>query len=223
MKQSERLFNIAKIYDDLEHAVRYFNCENSNSIRDKISHKQFLAVFSGLDFDFDFFKNSRPFALDIGCSSGRYTKGLQDRGMYAIGTDAAIVPLKYAFERIDAKFVRASATDLPFKKESFDLIICIELLHHFEDDVLEKVFKEVSEIVKPEGIFIFDIKNKLNPMLRYKYKKEDSIEFTLKARTTSWMIRLAEKHGFETIKKKSILFPVSLFAPYLIIFTRKIR
>ena len=143
--------------------------------------------------------------------------------MDAVGIDTVIIPLKYACERVDATFIRASATNLPFKKKSFDLVICIELLHHFEDEVLERVLEEISAVIKAGGYFIFDVKNKMNPIMWYKYKKEDSVEFTLKARTIREMTKHIEKYGFEVIKKKGILFPITLFAPYVVVFARKSR
>jgi ubiquinone/menaquinone biosynthesis C-methylase UbiE len=219
-KMKERVSHIARHYDDIEHAERYFSCVESESMRDRISHKQFLTVLSNLDFDFP---SSKPVALDIGCSSGRYVRGLKNKEFEAVGIDTAIIPLKYASERVDAKFIGASATDLPFKKESFDLVICIELLHHFEDEVFEKILEEISYVLKHGGIFVFDVKNKTNPVIWYKYKKQDRVEFTLKARTIRKMAELAEKHGFEVIKKKGILFPIALVAPYVVVFGRKVR
>ena len=217
-KMEERISHIARHYDDIEHAECYFSCVGSKNMRDRISHKQFLTVLSNLDFDVP---SNKPVALDIGCSSGRYVRGLKNKGMDAVGIDTAIIPLKYASERVDAKFIGASATDLPFKKESFDLVICVELLHHFEDEVLEKVLEEISEVIKPGGIFIFDVKNKMNPVMWYKYKKENSVEFTLKARTNREMAKFVERHDFEVIKKKGILFPITLFAPYVVVWGRR--
>jgi len=217
-KMEKRVSHIARHYNNVEHAERYFSCDNPQSMRDRISYKQFLTVFSNLDFDFP---SNKPVGLDIGCSSGKYTMGLLNKGIDAIGIDTAIIPLKYASERVDAKFIGASATDLPFKKESFDLVICIELLHHFEDEVLEKVLEEISQVLKHGGLFVFDVKNKLNPVMWYRYKKENSVKFTLRARTNREIAKLVEKHGFEVIKKKGILFPIALFAPFVIVFGRK--
>ncbi|MEA1956810.1 MAG: class I SAM-dependent methyltransferase [Euryarchaeota archaeon] len=218
MKKDERILHIAKGYNNISSAERYFYCEKSKNMRDRISHKQFLTVFRNLNFDSP---GNKTVALDAGCSSGRYMVGLKNKGFDAVGLDTAIIPLKYASERVDEKFIRASATDLPFKKDSFDLVICIELLHHFEDKVLENVLEEISDIIKSGGIFVFDVKNKRNPVMWYKYKKEDNVEFTLKARTNREMRKLVEKYGFEVIKKKGILFPITLFAPYVVVFGRK--
>ena len=220
MKQDKRISHIAKAYDSISSAERYFSCEDSKNMRDMILHKQFLTVSSNLNFDE--LPSNKPVALDIGCNSGRYAMGLKDKEFEAVGIDTAIIPLKYASERVDGKFIRGSATNLPFKKESFDLVICIELLHHFEDEVLERVFEEISDIIKPKGIFIFDVKNKLNPVIWYRYKNENSVEFTLKARTNREMAKHIENHGFEVIKKKGILFPITMFAPYVVVFGRKV-
>ena len=218
MKRDERISHVAKEYDNAECAQRYFSREKSRNMREKISHKQFLTLFSNLDFDFP---SNKPVALDIGCSSGRYTMGLKNKGFDAVGIDTAIIPLKYATERIDGMFIRASVTELPFKKAGFDLVICIELLHHFEDDILEEVLEEISEVVKPEGIFVFDVKNKLNPFVWKRYKKRNGVRITLKCRTVRMMTKNLEKMGFEVMKKKGISFPVTLFAPYVIVFARK--
>jgi ubiquinone/menaquinone biosynthesis C-methylase UbiE len=214
----ERILNIARHYNNIEHAERNFSCENSKNMRDTISHKQFLTVFTNLDFELP---SDKPVALDIGCSSGRYVVGLKDKKFEAVGMDTAIIPLKYASERIDATFIRASVTDLPFKKETFDLVICIELLHHFSEEVLEGVLTQISKVTKADGIFVFDIKNKLNLPLRYRYKKRDTVEFPKTARTIHNMEKLVKEAGFEIIKKEGILFPITLFAPYVIFFGRK--
>lgn len=219
MKQDERVSHIAKHYDSINAAERFSRSSPPANISDRIRDKEFQTTFSNLDLDE--LSSNKPKALDIGIGGGRYTMYLTNNGIETVGIDTGINPLKYASERVDANFIRASATDLPFKKESFELVICIELLHHFEDEILEKVLEEISDVIKRGGIFVFDVKNKRNPVLWYEYKKENSIEFTLKVRTTREMIKLVENHGFEVIKKKGILFPLTLFAPFVIVFGRR--
>lgn len=112
--ERERVSYIAKAYDNINSAERRFGHNTSKNMRDRISYKQFTTVLSNLYYSD--FPSNRLVALDIGCSSGRYVMGLKNKGFDAIGIDTAIIPLKYATERIDSKFIRASATDLPFKK-----------------------------------------------------------------------------------------------------------
>ena len=219
MKQDKRISYIAKAYDNTYEAERFSRNSPPASMFDKIRDEEFLTVFSNLNLDE--FPSNKSKALDIGVGGGRYTMYLTNNGIETVGMDTAIIPLKYASERVDAKFVRASATDLVFKKDSFDLVICIGLLHHFEDEVLERALDEISDVVKPGGIFVFDVKNKMNPVVWYNYKKENNIKFTLKVRTTREMIKLVENRGFEVIKKVGILFPITLFAPFVVVFGRK--
>lgn len=219
MKQDEKISHIAKAYDNINAAERFSRNRPPASMFDKIRDEEFQTTFSNLNFD-ELLSN-RPKALDIGIGGGRYIRYLTNSGIETVEIDTGVNPLKYASERVDAKFIRASATDLSFKKDCFDLVICIELLHHFEDEVLERALEEISSVIKPGGIFVFDVKNKINPVLWYKYKKENSVEFTLKARTTKQMRKLVERHSFEVIKKKGILFPITLFAPFVIVFARR--
>lgn len=215
MSEQRRILNIVKNYDTLAWAEHYAKAQTSN----KIHNKEFLTFFTNLDYDF----HDKKRALDIGCSGGRYTAALISKSIDAVGIDTAIKPLLYASKRIhDAHFTCASATDLPFKNETFDLVICIELFHHFTDEVLKKSLKHIGEVTKPQGIFVFDVKNKLNPVIGYLYKKNDSISTTYRCRTVYQMSKLIEKNGFKIIEKKSI-FPnlPALFAPIVIVFARK--
>jgi len=213
-KSQKRVENIAKAYDSIEAAECYFS-SGVNRLYD-LQFKTVVSILKSLHIP-----NQGTKALDIGCSGGRYTNTLVSMGMDAIGIDTGIKPLIYASKKLDASFIRANVIKLPFKEKRFGLILCINLLHHFEDEALEEVLEEISNVIKPGGIFIFDVKNKMNPIMWYKYKKEDSVEFTLKARTIREMTKHIEKYGFEVIKKKGILFPIALFAPFVVVFTRK--
>lgn len=215
----KRLLNIAKHYDNVEHAERFFRCGPPANISDKIWDKEFQTVFSNLDFNA--LPSKKPIALDIGVGGGRYTVYLTNSDIRAVGIDTGINPLSYASKRIDASFIRASVTDLPFKEETFDLIICIELIHHFSDVVLARVLTQISRVTKVGGIFAFDIKNKLNFPLWYRYKKRDTVEFSKKVRTIHKMEKLVKTAGFKIMKEEGIFFPIALFAPFVVCFARK--
>ena len=221
MKDNEqkRVEYIAKAYDSVNAAERFSRNSPPANMFDRIRDKEFQTTFSNLNLGK--LPSNKPTALDIGIGGGRYTMYLVNNGIDTTGIDTGIHPLKYASEQVDAKFIRASVTDLPFKKASFDLVVCIELLHHFEDEVFERVLEGISDVIKPGGIFVFDVKNKINPVMWYMYKKENNVKFTLKARTTREMIKFVEKCGFEVIKKKGILFPIAMFAPFVVAFAKK--
>jgi 2-polyprenyl-3-methyl-5-hydroxy-6-metoxy-1,4-benzoquinol methylase len=220
MVANDRLSCISRHYDSERTAIRYYEQENRKTLRQVVSEKQLSIVASDLNsMSFE----SDPLGLDIGCSSGKYLKKMKIKGFASIGIDTAIIPLKYAKKRVDAELVQASATNLPFKRNMFDVVICIELLHHFTDEILENVLEDISYIIKPGGLFIFDLKNRNNPFLAHVYKEKDSTQFTLKARSMNEIRRSVTRYGFKIIKTKSIMFPILSLAPYIIIFGKKVN
>lgn len=63
--------------------------------------------------------------------------------------------------RKNPKIVQCDAGNLPFKKNSFDLVFCLDSLHHLDP---KKVLKEFRRILRPKGSLILTEKNYLNPM-----------------------------------------------------------
>ncbi len=161
-------------------------------------------------------------ALDIGCSGGRYIQLLLMNNFKPYGIDTSKVALNYANSIFQekAEFINASATDLPFKENAFDAVLCIELLHHLDDGNMEKSIKSISTLIKPGGIFICDVRNSLNPILWYSYRKRDGKYFTLKTRSLFKMIEILKKNDFRVFHEESLFSPITLFAPYVIFFCK---
>jgi hypothetical protein len=62
--------------------------------------------------------------------------------------------------------------NMDFKEKSFNLILVVELLHYFLDDVARDVFVDILTLIKDSWVVIFDMKNKLNLyLLWYVYKR----------------------------------------------------
>ena len=51
--------------------------------------------------------------------------------------------------------VKADILDLPFKDNSFDVVLCNHVLEHIEDD--KKAMKELYRVLKPNGFGIFQV------------------------------------------------------------------
>ena len=97
--------------------------------------------------------------LDFGCGSGSNSLLLARRGAIVCGIDISHDLLSIARRRLDrsavplrARFVAASAHDLPLADKSFDLVFGIAILHHLD---LDLVSKEVHRVLKPGGRAIF--------------------------------------------------------------------
>lgn len=67
--------------------------------------------------------------LDAGVGTGRFAKPLQDNGFEVFGIDIAKKMMSKAVEKRVNNLFRADACFIPFKNESFDVTVCIGLLH----------------------------------------------------------------------------------------------
>jgi len=104
--------------------------------------------------------------LEIGCGRGFYLKTLIE-----IFPDLKItgIDLKEEYLSTAKKFInnekiellKADATKLPFKNETFDRIIASEILEHIIDD--QKAISEIFRVLKPEGLVMITVPNKNYP------------------------------------------------------------
>ncbi len=110
--------------------------------------------------------------LDVGCGTGRMVKYFNDKGFKSFGCDIYDDALKAA-RRINKKnsIVKASATKLPFKKDSFDIIISISVIEHLTPHEAEKFIKEARRVLKPEGFIFLVTPNYATPIRLIQGKK----------------------------------------------------
>lgn len=92
--------------------------------------------------------------LDLGCGTGLLAKFLSRRDL--VGIDLSFKMLKVAKKR--CKVVQADMDHLPFRDSIFDLVFSftsLQNLPHFKVAI-----REVSRVLKKNGIFIFTVLNK---------------------------------------------------------------
>jgi SAM-dependent methyltransferase len=63
------------------------------------------------------------------------------------GIDLSELPLSFSRKRGHQRVMRASATELPFESESFDLVTALDIVEHLDDDV--KGLAEIRRVLKP--------------------------------------------------------------------------
>lgn len=109
--------------------------------------------------------------LDIGSATGSYVKKFSSEGFNVVGID------KFDFMRRDYSMVLADMEDLPFKKESFDLIYSIgnTMVHAKNRGAFSKIISDCISLLKPNGKFIFQILN-YDMILGENIKKLSTIE-----------------------------------------------
>ena len=84
--------------------------------------------------------------LDVGCGTGATMDHLKRYGM-PHGIDLSELPLKFSRRRGHQRTLRASATELPFESESFDLVTALDVIEHLDDDA--QGLSEIRRVLKP--------------------------------------------------------------------------
>ena len=95
--------------------------------------------------------------LDFGCGTGIYAKLLTKKGAKLKGFDLSKEMLSIAKREnpgLDLKL--GSGYKIPFKQK-FDIVYSALVVHHLKD--WDKMFKEVSRVLKKGGYFIFSTGN----------------------------------------------------------------
>jgi len=90
--------------------------------------------------------------LDVGCGSLAFPDLMIDRSKYLIGCDISVRALKRAKPNIKwfkkkIDLIQCSATNLPFKENVFDRVVCLETLSLMGKDY-EDAFKEMCDATK---------------------------------------------------------------------------
>lgn len=86
--------------------------------------------------------------LNVGAATGRSTEILQPFGeVRSVEYDEPCY--LYCRDVLRLDIVQASVTDLPFEDDSFDLVCCLDVIEHVEDDT--KGIQELVRVCKPGG------------------------------------------------------------------------
>lgn len=132
--------------------IDYYQKGIENNILQRTWHTNKLAaVVSSIKF--------KPATiLDVGCASGWFISKLAINfpaaKCYGIDIyDKAIAYGKKQYPHIT--FAMGDAHRTPFKKESFDLVVCTEVLEHVDDP--KAVLLEIKRVLKKNGVAIIEL------------------------------------------------------------------
>jgi len=106
--------------------------------------------------------------LDMGCGEGFYSMvldNLYDCKITAVDFDPEILALahKWLDGRSNVTLEQGDITKLRFPDNSFDKIVCTEVLEHIDDD--KTAIKELYRVLKPGGVIAITVPNKNYPLL----------------------------------------------------------
>ncbi|MBI2665438.1 class I SAM-dependent methyltransferase [Candidatus Woesearchaeota archaeon] len=89
--------------------------------------------------------------LDAGCGQGLLVTEFKSRGYDISGIDAF-----YSSEIVRKDDLLKNG----FPDNTFDVILCLDVIEHFPKDEQERVVQELTRILKPHGQLVFSIPNK---------------------------------------------------------------
>lgn len=102
-------------------------------------------------------------ALEVGSGGGILTEEICKMGFTTTGIEPAEQSMQAAREHAKAEgltitYQQGTGEQLPFADQSFDSVFCCDVLEHVRD--LPKVIAEISRVLKPGGVFIYDTLNR---------------------------------------------------------------
>jgi SAM-dependent methyltransferase len=90
--------------------------------------------------------------IDVGCGTGDYAVGLEERGWEVTGVDLSGDMVRRAHAKgVDA--VQADATSLPFEDESFDAAVSV--FTHTDVGDFAAVAREIARVLRPGAPFVY--------------------------------------------------------------------
>lgn len=114
-------------------------------------------------------KDYKGMIADIACGKGVLLKEVRQKDKNIFGIDIAPNQLMEA-KAAGMPVVEGDIFSIPFKGGIFDIAVCINAIYNFPTlSELKPVFKEMARIIKKDGRIVLDIRNKRNPILKFKY------------------------------------------------------
>lgn len=102
-------------------------------------------------------------ALEVGCGGGILSEEIARMGFDTTGIDPSEPSLEIARNHarvsgLTINYDKGSGEALPYADTSLDVVFCCDVLEHVRN--LPKVISEISRVLKPGGVFLFDTLNR---------------------------------------------------------------
>ena len=93
-------------------------------------------------------------ALDVAGGTGSVSAALARLGWSVLVTDASVGMLRVAQRRLPGRVAQGTATRLPVRSASVDLVTTIWLLHLLPVPAADRVIAEAARVLRPGGAFV---------------------------------------------------------------------
>jgi SAM-dependent methyltransferase len=150
--------------------------------------------------------------LDAGCGSGRTLDDLARFGT-AVGTELNPVGVGAARGR-GHDVAQAAVEDIPHPDRSFDLVTCLDVLEHTDDDVM--ALAELSRVTKPGGHLVVTVP--AHPRL---WSRHDEVNGHRRRYTFVALDTAAGEGGWDVVRRTG--FNVAYLLPAALVRIRRRR
>ncbi len=146
--------------------------------------------------------------LEVGCGTGKWLGNINNNSRNLFGLDYSLGMLNGIKASTKIAPVNGNANQLPFKKHSFNLIYCINAIHHFPNQ--EQFVKTIAQYLTNNGVFVIiglELHNNNNPWYIHNYfPATRQIDFNrfLSFNTLSQWIEQSKFHSINLTKVDSV-------------------
>ena len=139
--------------------------------------------------------------LDVGCGEGVLVDEYHCRGYDIVGLD-----LNYSRPGI----YRGSILNMPFKDDSFDLLLCLDVIEHLNLLDQPTAIAEMHRVLRPGGVLLASIPNLAHFASRLRFLLLGKLISDIRARAASWRpgLRRAPRAAEPRIRHRGILWAV---------------
>jgi ubiquinone/menaquinone biosynthesis C-methylase UbiE len=153
--------------------------------------------------------NKNTTVLDLGCGSGRWTKFIANKVkiVEAVDPSEAVYSAYYTnIKESNVRITQASVSNIPFNDNTFDLVICLGVLHHIPDT--QQALTDVVKKIKSGG-----------KILLYLYYSLDNRGFLYKLLfNLSTVLRLLISKMPKTLKKITCdVIAIFIYMPFVLL------
>jgi SAM-dependent methyltransferase len=146
----------------------------------------------------------QPRILDAGCGSGRNMVELSRFGT-VVGLEPSERGAEVARDRGVGEVVVAGIDSMPFEAAGFDLITCLDVLEHIEDD--RGALRELRRVARPGGLLLATV-----PAYPWLWSSHDELNKHCRRYTRPELLRRAVEAGWHprrTTHFNALLLPVA--------------
>jgi uncharacterized protein YbaR (Trm112 family) len=97
----------------------------------------------------------------IGCGVNTFEEELRSHGAIPVHMELIQSMLRTLKGKSATNLINCDALKLPFVKRSFDVILVVDLIHHFYASGISTPLKEISRVLKPGGLLYVEEPNRM--------------------------------------------------------------